>query len=502
VSSGTATDPPRSFRVESFAWRPVSLVAAACGLLVFGLSARYGYHRDELYFLASGRHLAWGYPDQPPLVPLLARAMSAIAPGNLLVLRLPSDIAVVGTVLLTAAIARELGASRSGQTLGAAAIAISNLTLGSGHLLSTTTFGLTVWAAFFAVSLHALRTRHGRWWLLAGVVAGVGLLDNDLVAFLLAATFVGLMLVGPRDVFRSPWLWLGLLVAALLWTPYLVWQAQHGWPQLQISRSIAAGHSGTSAPRGQIPLQQLFLASPVLDPLWIAGLVRLLRDPRVNWARAFAVAWFVLLLTFVVTGGKPYYLALSFPLLLAAGAQPALNWVRRGRRRLVTWTALLLVGALIDVVVTLPIIPIGVLHDTPIVGVNYDAGEQVGWPTFVREIVDTEVIAGGKTSVLLASNYGEAGAVQRYAPSLAARVYGVQNAYWLWGPPPEAARGGVVAVGFERSQLTPYFTTVELARRLDNGVGVDNDEQGEPVWICTCRHTPWIQIWRALKDYG
>ena len=336
-----ATESSRSLRVEAFAWRPVSLVAAATGLVLFGLSARYGYHRDELYFLASGRHLAWGYPDQPPLVPLLARAMSAIAPGSLLVLRLPSDVAVVGTVLLTAAIARELGAARSGQTLAAVAIAMSNLTLGSGHLLSTTTFGLTVWAAFFAVSLHALRTRNDRWWLLAGVVAGVGLLDNDLVAFLLAATFVGLLLVGPRDVFRSPWLWSGVVVAAVLWSPYLVWQAQHGWPQLQISRSIAAGNSGTSAPRWQIPLQQLFLASPVLDPLWIAGLVRLFRDPRVSWARGFAVAWVVLLLAFVVTGGKPYYLALSFPLLLAAGAQPALDWVRRGRRRLATWTALL-----------------------------------------------------------------------------------------------------------------------------------------------------------------
>ena len=470
--------------------------------MLFGLSARYGYHRDELYFLASGRHLAWGYPDQPPLVPLLAKAMSAIAPGSLLVLRLPSDVAVVATVLLTAAIARELGASRSGQTLAAVAIAMSNLTLGSGHLLSTTTFGFTVWAAFFAISLHALRTRDGRWWLLSGVVAGVGLLDNTLVAFLIAATLVGVLLAGPRNALRSPWLWFGLVVAAAFWAPYLVWQAQHGWPQLQISRSIAAGNSGTSAPRWQIPLQQLFLASPVLDPLWIAGLVRLFRDPRVSWARGFAGAWVVLLLAFLFTGGKPYYLALSFPLLLAAGAQPALDWVRHGTRRLATWTVLLLVAVVIDAVITLPIVPIGLVHDTPIVAINYDAGEQIGWPTLVREIVDIDESVGAKSSVLLASNYGEAGALQRYAPTLASRVYGVQNAYWLWGPPPASARGSVIAVGFDRSQLTPYFATVELARRLNNGVDVNNDEQDEPVWICTGRFVPWIQIWKGLKNYG
>jgi hypothetical protein len=159
------------------------------------------------------------------------------------------------------------------------------------------------------------------------------------------------------------------------------------------------------------------------------------------------------------------------------------------------------VGTAINATVTLPLVPIGALHNTPIVAVNYDAGEQVGWPQFVRQIVATATTAG-QSSVFLASNYGEAGALQRYAPSLATRVYGVQNAYWLWGPPPATDEGRVVAVGFDRGQLTPYFTEVTLARRLNNGVHVDNDEQNEPVWICTGRRVPWSQIWHALKDYG
>lgn len=499
--AGGALEPPPGRRVAAFAWRPVGLVAAIVALVLFALSARYGYHRDELYFLACGRHLAWGYPDQPPLVPLLARAMSGIAPGSLVVLRLPSDIAVAGTVLLTAGIARELGAGRGGQTVAAVAIAISNLTLASGHLLSTTTFGMTAWAALFAVSLHALRTGDNRWWLLAGAVTGVGLLDNDLVAFLVAATVVGVVLVGPRDVFRSPALWAGMVIAVALWSPYLLWQAAHGWPQLEISRSIAAGGSGTSAPRWQIPLQQLVLASPPLDPLWIAGLVRLFRDPRVRWARAFGVAWIALLVVFLATGGKPYYLALSFPLLLGAGAQPALDWVRRTRARRITWTVLLAIGAVIDAVITLPIVPIAVLHDTPVVAINYDAGEQVAWPTYVRQIVDVYARERDRPGAVLASNYGEAGAVQRYAPALRTRVYSVQNAYWLWGPPPAAVRT-VVAVGLDRSRLTPYFTTVHLARRLDNDVDLDNDEQRAPVEICSGPREPWPRIWDALQNYG
>jgi hypothetical protein len=493
----TAHEPSAPHR---FAWRPVAIVAGATGLVLLALSGRYGYHRDELYFLACGRHLAWGYPDQPPLVPFLARLMSGIDAHSLVLLRLPSDLAVAGTCVLTAVIARELGAGRRGQILAAVAIAISNITLGSGHLLSTTTFGLTAWAAFFAVALHALRTGDGRWWLVAGVIVGIGLLDNDLLVLLVASVVVGLLVVGPRRVLLSPWLWAGAVVALALWTPYLLWQAHHGWPQLDISRAIAQGSSGTSAPRWQIPLQQFYLASPPLDPVWIAGLLALWRSPALRWCRAFGVGYAVLVVAVMVTGGKPYYLALAFPLLLAAGAQPAVDWVRRVPGRLRTWTIVLAVAAAIDALITLPLVPLGSLHSTPIVAVNYDAGETVGWPAFAAQM-DSALHEAGPGAVLVASNYGEAGAVQRYFPQDAGRVYAVHNAYWLWGPPPSTA-DSVVAVGFDPARLLPYFGSVTLEKRLDNHHGVDDDEQQASVRMCRVRKAPWPVIWNRLKTYG
>ena len=65
---------------------PVLAVAVALTAILAATAGRYGYHRDELYFLECGRHLAWGYPDQPPFVPLVARLMSGLAPGSLVVL--------------------------------------------------------------------------------------------------------------------------------------------------------------------------------------------------------------------------------------------------------------------------------------------------------------------------------------------------------------------------------------------------------------------------------
>ncbi len=486
--------------VVTLAGRGPAITAVATGVLLLALSGRYGYHRDELYFIACGRHLAWGYPDQPPLVPFLARLMTSGDPTSLVVLRLPSDFAVAGTVYLTGRIARELGAAPAGQTLAAATMAISNITLGSGHLLSTTTFDLTAWAALFWLILRIWRTGQDRLWLIAGLVAGVGLLDSDLVGVLAAALAIGILIAGPRRQLRSPWLWGGVAIAAALWSPYLVWQAQHSWPQLTIARSIANGGSGTSAPRWQIPLQQLVLASVPLVPIWIAGLIRLLRAGELRWARAFGHVWWLLLIVFVATGGKPYYLAGTFPLLLGAGAQPAIEWGRQHRWAPRSWAILLGITAIIDALVTLPVLPVGVVHDTPIVGLNYDAGETIGWPAFVAEI-DSVYAAQPSGTIVLASNYGEAGAMQRYGAMPDDRVFAVQNAYWLWGPPPDGITR-VIAVGFGRSQLTPYFSSVRLETRLDNHQQVPDDEQGRLVWFCSGVRQPWQVIWPKLRYYG
>src|SRR6266700_1948461 len=121
-----------------------------------------------------------------------------------------------------------------------------------------------------------------------------------------------------------------------LWAPYLAWQAGHGWPELAIARSIASGGSGTSAPRWELLPFQLVLVG-YLAPVGVAGLVRLLRGDALRWCRALGIAFVVLLIIFTVTGGKPYYLGGMFPVLLGAGAQPALDWVRRGRTTVRAW---------------------------------------------------------------------------------------------------------------------------------------------------------------------
>jgi hypothetical protein len=480
----------------------VAIVAAVVVTLI-AVASRYGYHRDELYFLAAGRHLDWAYPDQGPLTPLIARIMSAIAPDSLTVLRLPSALAAGATVLLTSQLAAELGGRRRAQSLAAAVAAVAVIVLFTGHILSTTTFDLLVWTAVTWLAVRAVRTGADRLWLVAGVVLGVGLLNKPLPAFLAAAMLAGLALSGPRRVLHSRQLWLGAVITIALCSPWVVWQAAHGWPQLAVSRSIAAGGSTSSAPWWQIIPFQALLAGPVLAPVWIAGLIRLLRDTSVRYARFLAYAWGLLAVLFMVSGGKPYYLAGLLPVLVGAGATPLDRWLdggRRGTRRLVFGTALV-VSTVAGVLIALPVLP--ARHAGPMIAANPDVGETLGWPQLVRTVAGVrEQLPRTAEPVVLTANYGEAGAIDRFGPEYGLpHAYSGHNGYGLWGSPPEGA-GPVIAVGFNEARLATQLRGCATVAHIDNRAGVDNNEEGQPVVICAGPRGSWAQQWPKLRRLG
>ncbi len=488
------SDPP-----APYAWRSVGAVALGLFALLLAVSGRYGYHRDELYFRAAGRHLAWGYVDQPPFTPLLTRGMSVLVGDSLVGSRiLPAGLAAV-TVLVAALISRELGGARAEQLLTAGATAISAVVLIGGHWLSTTTVDLLIWAVLCWLVIRAVRTGGGPSWLWVGLVAGIGLQNKTLVLFLLAALVAGLLLAGPRRVFRDPWLWGAGGLALLIWAPNLIWQATHGWPQLELSAAIAAGSSGSSQPWWLFLPFQLVLVSPGLVPVWVAGLVVLLRSTDLRSSRFLAVAYLALVVVFLLTGGKPYYITGLYPALLAAGALPTMRWVRAGRdRRRQVLLGLAFLVSLPNLVLMLPLLPERLLG--PVVAVNYDAGETVGWPRFAETVgAAYETLPAADQPIVLTENYGEAGALERYLPGVG--IYSGHNAYWDWGPPPESAYSAVI-VGLPRERIDSWCSDLVEVARIDNGVGLENDEQGAPVWTCRSLSQSWNEVWPRLRRLG
>jgi 4-amino-4-deoxy-L-arabinose transferase-like glycosyltransferase len=478
----------------------VWLIAGAVTVVLVAFASGYGPHRDELYFVAAGQHLAWAYPDQGPLTPLIARAMTELASGSLTVLRLPSAFAAGTTVLLTGLLARELGGSRRAQALAAACGAVASIVLVTGHWLSTSTFDLLAWTAVTWLVVRAVRTGEDRLWLPAGVVLGVGLLNKPLPAFLAVGLAVGILVAGPRRLLRNPYVWGAAAIALALWSPWIAWQASHDWPQLDVSREIAAGRSTSSEAWWAIVPFQLLLVSPPLAPVWVAGLIGLFRDPVLRDVRFVAWAWVVLAVVFMASAGKPYYLAGLLPVLVAAGAVQVDRWLDRGRTRarlaVVIWAIAL--SAVVDAIIALPVLPADRLG--PVLAMNEDAGETIGWPELVRTVAEVYRQAPG--AVILTQNYGEAGAIDRYGPALGLpRAFSGHNAFGDWGPPRDAV-APVIAVGLQTAVVAKDLRGCHTAARIANSDDVDNEERGRAVMICRGPRRPWSEEWASLRHLG
>jgi Dolichyl-phosphate-mannose-protein mannosyltransferase len=478
------------------AWRPLGIVSGASFAVLFGLSGRYGYHRDELYYLAAGKHLAWGYDDQPPIVVALARLADEVAGGALMVLRLPATLALAATVLLTGLIARELGGAAKAQTLAAVAMACAPVTAVAGHLLSTTVLDVFWWTLLAFLLVRYLRVPSDGLLYLSGPVIGLALLTKTLVLIFLAGVFTGLLVAGPRAIFRRAALWVAAATALLMWAPNLWWQAAHGWPQLEMT-AVIREDTDWGGQAFVVPAQ-LIIMGLLATPIWIAGLWKLLRSPDLRPYRVFGFAYLVTVALVAVTGGQIYYPAGAYPALVAAGSLAAIGWFRR---RLIPYAAVAVTAAW-TAVMALPIFPIGVLADTPQPAVNYDAGETVGWPQLtatVAAVYNGLPAQDRSAAVILASNYGQAGAIAHYGPALGLpQPYSGHLAFWRWGPPPATGTGSAVTIVISR-RSPEFCDSAEIAARHDNGYRVDNEEQGVPIWLCRGLKEPWPALWPGLR---
>ncbi len=486
--------------VTRFAWRPVGLVLLGDAALLLATVPRYGYHRDELYFRMLASHPAWGYVDEPPLTPLLAKAGIAVFGDNLWGIRIPALLFALAAVASTALLAADLGGGPGAQALAAAGVSSAFLFI-SGHVLLTSTPDLVVWLLVILFAERALLRGQPRWWLAAGLTVGLGLYNKQLVVLLLVGLAVGLLVAGPRRELASPWLWAGAALGFVLGLPNLLYQLTHHWPEATMARAIARD-KGPDDRVLLIPFQLVMLGIPVV-PIWIAGFIRVVRDADWRPVRALAWAYPAVCLVVLITGGQVYYTFGLLAFLYAAGCVVVVRWAT-GRTGRWAWTvAAVALTVVLGVLVALPVYPLRSLPAV-VAGINQTSRDSVGWPTYVRQVADAYRSlspADRAQAVLYAGNYGEAGALDRYGPGYGLpSVYSGHNELHRYGPPPDSAT--VVVEMNEGEALGRYFDSCVKVGELDNAVGVDNEEQGAPITICRGRKAPWATFWPALQHYS
>lgn len=503
------------------AWGALLAVAGVKLALHLALANRYGFFRDELYFLDCGRHLAWGYVDAAPAVGLYAR-IALLLGGSLPVLRSFAALAGAGVVLLAGLLAWRLGGSRFAQALAALAALATPILLAVSSLFSMNVVEPLFWTGCAYVLVRLADGAPPRLWLLFGLLAGLGLLNKHSTAFFGAAVLAGVVLSPLRRHLATPWPWAGAAVALLVFLPNLAWQAENGFPTLEDLRNVARTGKNVVLGPGEFVLQQVLQQGPHLLPLWLGGAAWLLLA-RQGRRRALGSAFLVFFVLMFAMKAKNYYLAPVYPMLLAAGAV-ALDELleRRGalagrawpRAAAAAWVVLL---ALPAAPLVLPLLPperlvaymdrIGfappkteVAHAGPLPQIF---GDQFGWPELVAEVarvwngLTPEERARG---AIFANNYGEAGAINLFGPALGLpRAISAHQNHFFWGP--RGFRGDVLVVlQDDRESLEQVCASVEEAVRHDHPWGMA--EENGPIWVCRGLKTPLPELWPRLRKWN
>src|SRR5947207_4644540 len=246
-----------------------SVVALLVHLLTIG---RYGYFRDELYYIACGRHLAFGYVDQPPLSIVLLRLSQILLGNSLFAIRFLPALAGAATVAMTGLIARELGGRRWAVALACAGSLCALFNLAVGNFFSMNAFEPLFWMGCIYLLVRIINGGSPILWLWFGVLVGLGLENKHSTAFFAVGIFVALLLTSERRHFGEKWIWFGGLIAFAIALPNILWQAQHHWPTYELLRNIAHSEKNVALSPVQFIVQQIVFMNPGTLPLWLAGL--------------------------------------------------------------------------------------------------------------------------------------------------------------------------------------------------------------------------------------
>ncbi len=497
---------------------PAFWIAALSVALHSAAIGRYGIFRDELYYVACGRRLAWGYVDHPPGVALLARISEALFGTRPEGLRILPILLGALVVFLAGWIARDLGGSRFAEALASLATLAAPVFLFVFHYLSMNVVDALVWTLLGWVLLKILRGGDPRLWLAFGAIAGLGLENKVSVAFLGAGVVVGLIATSERRLLASRWPWIGGALALALFTPHLLWQMANGWPLLEFARN-ATEHKNVHYSALAFFSEQVKQVHPLTFPLWLGALAWCAFARRGRPYRAIAVTYVAIFALLVAQAGKPYYLAPIYPLLFALGAFSFSGWL--ASRNLI-WpkpVALLLLaaGGAATAPLTLPILPVetfvryqAALGEAPDSPERHRMGrlpqhyaDMFGWEGLTATVAQVwQQIPESERSrcAIFGQNYGEAGAIEvlgdRYG--LPDAIAGHNN-YFLWGPRGTDGRC-VVVIGDDEESLRKLFRDVRLGAIFECRNCMPY-ESGLNIHVCRGLKTPLSELWPKIKHY-
>jgi len=506
----------RNYSTESVLIAVFSVAALLVHLLTNG---RYGYFRDELYYIACGRHLAFGYVDQPPLSILLIRLSQLLLGDSLFAIRLLPALAGAAIVALTGITAREMGGRAWAVALACAGSLCALFNLAVGNFFSMNAFEPLFWMGCVYLLLRIVNGGSPTLWLWFGVLLGIGVENKHSTVFFGVGILVALLLTPERRHFARKWIWLGGIIALAIALPNILWQALHHWPTYELLSNIAHSNKNIALSPAQFIAQQAVFMNPGTLPLWLAGLFWLFGSRDGRRYRVIGIIYLVTLAEFIVLHGKSYYLAPAYPMLFAAGGVAVdrifaarLKWIKPA-----FLVAIIAMGALCAPLV-LPILPpdklvayMRAIHmEPPRTETSHTEAlpqifaDQFGWEQMVGSVAHAYHHLrpeDEKHAAIFCQNYGEAGAIDFFGPKLGLppAISGHQN-YFLWGP--RDWTGEVILVlDTNDEDERELFGSVEDLGQVVSSPWAMPFERRMHIFLCRDLNVSVRELWSRVKNW-
>ncbi len=504
AGSGAQPSAPAQTRSESYPAEPlprlaigvlIALCAAKLLLHAFTSLRYYGYFRDELYYLDMARHLDWGYVDAAPLVAVYAK-LALLMGGSLAALRLIPAAAGAALIALTMLLVRELGGRRYAQLLAGMTMLLAPAFLVSGSLMSMNVFEPLFWMGCVLVVARMVRTGNSRLWLGFGLLAGLGLENKHSTLSFGFAVTVALLLTEHRREFAKQWIWIAGGLALAIFLPNIIWQIRHNFPTIEDLENVR--REGKNVVLGPLAFvkEQILDMHPGLFPVWLAGLVWLLR--KRTW-RVLGLTFVVFFILMEVAHAKNYYVFPIYPMLFAAGAVVIERWLANRA----AWTRATIVVVIL--LATIPMVPLFTWMLPPERLLAYQnrigfkpakaevhhesllmqpIADQFGWPEMVREVAGIYHSLSPEERAqtgIWAGNYGEAGAVNLFGPQYGLpRAWSRHQNHWFWGPPPQVYRN-LIVIQWGLKDVQDSCTSFQAFEHYERfGMG----EENAPIYLC------------------
>lgn len=497
---------------------PAVCVGTIIFLFEFCFAGRYGYFRDELYYIACSRHLAAGYVDFAPLAAWILRLDQMLFGRSLYALRWLPALAHGGLVVLTALITRELGGKRFAVLLSAVGVALVPVYIVNANRYAMNAFEPLFWMAAIYFLLRVINTGDAKSFLWLGLVCGIGIENKHSTVFFIAALLLALAVTPERRLFATKWFWAAVGITFVLALPNLVWQIIHGFPTYVDLHNVRVIHKNVELPPWPFTMQQINMLNLLFAWLWLPGIGFLFFARQGRRYRVLGFTFIFFYLGMMFAHAKDYYVAPIYPLLFAGGAVvwELLTRVRVHWLRYAMVTEILFGGA-VAMPVLLPMLPPAetAAYINKVAGKSQKTengmqstlpqyfADEFGWRELVAktaELFHSLPPDVQRQTAILGGSYGDAGAIDFFGPQygLPPSISAHQN-YWYWGPRNYTGES-VILLDWPREDAERHCNTVIPGPTLDNRWSMD--EEHYTIWLCKGMHPGLKEFWPDLKNWN